>query len=101
MERYMTKEDVQRIWLLSGVGFLATVTVVAISVFIFANVDYPPVLLPVLGSFLIFLLDVAILSSAGKSSGVLLFFGRFLLWLGLLCMITAVVLGALSLLNMF
>ena len=96
----MTKEDVQRIWLLSGTGFLASVTVVTVSVCIFANVDYPPVLLPVLGSFLIFLLDVAILSSAGTSSRVLLFFGRLLLWLGLLSMGAAVVLGALSAMNM-
>lgn len=97
----MTKEDMQRIWLLSGTAFLACVTVVAISVFIFANVDYLPVLLPVLGSFLILIFDVAVLSSAGTSSRALLFFGRLLLWLGMLSMGAAVVLGALSAMNMF
>ncbi len=92
----MTNEDVQRIWLLSGTAFLACVTVIAVSVFVFANMDYLPVLLPVLGSFLILTFDVAVLSSAGTSSRALLFFGRLLLWLGVLSMGAAVVIGVLS-----
>ena len=96
----MIDRDIQRIWLLSGTAFLALVTVVAVTVFCFAQMEYLPVLLPVLGSFVVLTFNVALLSSARTSYGAVLFFGRVFLWLGLLLLAGAAVVGGLSTMNM-
>ena len=92
----MTKEDVQRIWLLSGTAVLTLVSVIAVTVLILEQVDHLPVMALTLGSFAVLILNVTFLSSARKSSRAVLFFGRMLLWLGLLAMIAAPAWGILS-----
>ena len=92
----MTDEDVQRIWLLSGTEVVTLVSVVAVTVLILMQVDHLPVMILTLASFAVLILDVTFLSSARRSSRAVLFFGRMLLWLGLLAMIAAPTWGILS-----
>lgn len=92
----MTNEDVQRIWLLSGTAFVTLVSVVTMTVLLLMQVDHVPVMILTLASCSVLILDVAFLSSVRRSSRAVLFFGRILLWLGLLALIAAPAWGTLS-----